>query len=45
MNKKLDKPLSYSSTFWLLMAMVAFCLIWLVGLWHTGKAVIKLFGG
>jgi len=45
MNKKLDKPLSYYSTFWLLMAIVAFCVIWFVGLWHAGRAVIRFFGG
>jgi len=44
MNKP-DKPSSYYSAFWLLMAMVLFCTIWLVGLWHTGKAVIKFLGG
>jgi len=45
MNNKLDKQLSYYSMFWLLVAMVAFCTIWLVGLWHTGRAVIKFFWG
>lgn len=45
MNKKLDKPETVGKTLTWLMLAITFCAIWFVGLWHTGRAVIKLFGG
>ena len=45
MNKKLDRAETVSKTIKWLMLAIIFCIIWFVGLWHAGKAVIKFFGG
>ena len=45
MNKKLDRLETVSKTIKWLMLAIIFCLIWLVGLWHFCRGLIKFFGG